>query len=619
MGKHLDIDIDQIKEYWETTSLSIQEIADRMNTKYDNIRSRIKKYNFIRPDNLKQEADNKRISRMVATNKTKDTAETKISLSKQQIIMNCCICGKEFELSYAQKQSYISQGKREFVCSKECKSKYNKLKFTQARPKVLCCICGKEFELSSNQLTKYNKGQTEFYCSQSCIMKKSLNNIDFVKRKITAQALYNDTDWVAARAYKAKQTSLQKYGVENPSQSDICKEKAKQTKLERYGDANYNNRIKMFQTMKNNNFDIYASRPNVGKKVSQAWKNKSEEEKANIKKKLSQANTKAHNEMTLHKKLEIAIKLSESQKKRWEETSDEEKAEIFKKVFNHPNNSVRVISKLNRDIADILRINELEFQLGRYSYDLKKNNMLIEIDPTYTHNCLVGTWYGGNPKTKEYHRDKTQYAIDNGYKCIHIFDWDNISKISYLLQDKQTLYARKLNIRSVSLDICNEFINKYHLQNSCKGQEVRLGLYLNNELVEIMTFGKPRYNKNYEWELLRLCTKPEYKIVGGAEKLFKHFISKYNPSSIISYCDFSKFSGEVYTRLGFKQKGSITPSKHWSKGNKHITDNLLRQRGYDQLFNANYGKGTSNEELMIENGWLPIYDCGQITFVWREG
>ena len=72
MGKHLDLDIDQIKEYWETTSLSIQEIADRMNTKYDNIRSRIKKYNFIRPDNLKQEADNKRISRMVSTNKTKD-------------------------------------------------------------------------------------------------------------------------------------------------------------------------------------------------------------------------------------------------------------------------------------------------------------------------------------------------------------------------------------------------------------------------------------------------------------------------------------------------------------------------------------------------------------------
>lgn len=53
------------------------------------------------------------------------------------------------------------------------------------------------------------------------------------------------------------------------------------------------------------------------------------------------------------------------------------------------------------------------------------------------------------------------------------------------------------------------------------------------------------------------------------------------------------------------------PRRIWSKGNKMITDNLLNQRGYDQLFSTNYGKGTSNESLMINNGWLPIYDCGQ--------
>ena len=133
-----------------------------------------------------------------------------------------------------------------------------------------------------------------------------------------------------------------------------------------------------------------------------------------------------------------------------------------------------------------------------------------------------------------------------------------------------------------------------------------------------MTFGKPRYNKNYEWELLRLCSHKDFKVVGGAEKLFKHFLEMQSPNSIISYCDYSKFSGEVYNRLGFKQKGNPKPSKHWSRGEEHITDNLLRQRGYDQLFNANYGKGTSNEQLMLENGWLPIYDCGQLVFIWDK-
>lgn len=61
-------------------------------------------------------------------------------------------------------------------------------------------------------------------------------------------------------------------------------------------------------------------------------------------------------------------------------------------------------------------------------------------------------------------------------------------------------------------------------------------------------------------------------------------------------------------------KPTLTTQKIWSKGNIRITDNLLRQRGYDQLFKTTYGKGTNNEQLMLNNGWLPIYDCGQSVY-----
>ena len=133
-----------------------------------------------------------------------------------------------------------------------------------------------------------------------------------------------------------------------------------------------------------------------------------------------------------------------------------------------------------------------------------------------------------------------------------------------------------------------------------------------------MTFGKPRYNKKYEWELLRLCSHPDYIVVGGAERLFKHFIKNYDPQSIISYCDTSKFTGNVYNRLGFVLSTINKPSKIWSKGKTYVTDNLLRQHGYDRLFKTNYGKGTSNEQLMIDNGWLSIYDCGQATYLYTK-
>ena len=132
-----------------------------------------------------------------------------------------------------------------------------------------------------------------------------------------------------------------------------------------------------------------------------------------------------------------------------------------------------------------------------------------------------------------------------------------------------------------------------------------------------MTFGKPRYNKNYEWELLRLCTHKDYKVVGGSERLWKHFLKKLNPKSIISYCDNSKFSGEVYERLGMKLKEAQQPSCNWSKGKRRITQNLLNQRGADQLIGTNYGKGTSNRDIMIKNKWLEVYDCGQNIWIYN--
>ena len=164
-------------------------------------------------------------------------------------------------------------------------------------------------------------------------------------------------------------------------------------------------------------------------------------------------------------------------------------------------------------------------------------------------------------------------------------------------------------------------MNKYHCQNTCKNQKVRIGLYYNNEIVAIMTFGSPRYNKKFSWELLRLCFHKDFEIVGGTQKMFKYFIHNYNPQNIISYCDNSKFGGSIYTKLGFtlhviKNK----PSKHWynCKTKIHITDNLLRQRGFDQLFNEHYGKNIDNEELMRMNGFVEIYDAGQSVYEWSK-
>lgn len=86
------------------------------------------------------------------------------------------------------------------------------------------------------------------------------------------------------------------------------------------------------------------------------------------------------------------------------------------------------------------------------------------------------------------------------------------------------LYARNLTVRDITNNEAQEFQNKYHLQNGVNSN-VNIGLFDNNELVSSISFSTPRFNSEFQYEITRYCTKSGIGIVGGAEKLFKHFIN----------------------------------------------------------------------------------------------
>ena len=75
-----------------------------------------------------------------------------------------------------------------------------------------------------------------------------------------------------------------------------------------------------------------------------------------------------------------------------------------------------------------------------YQYDFKINNLLIEINPSVTHNITRGIRNGQAPvKDKYYHKRKSMFAAEHGYICICIWDWidksDIINKIKYNYYD----------------------------------------------------------------------------------------------------------------------------------------------------------------------------------------
>lgn len=501
------------------------------------------------------------------------------------------------------------------ICHKEFIPLHNAQKICNDEHYTKCAICDNLVHLTKYNTSKYLKG-TKLTCCKECaieLMKetnlKKYGNIcsaqnTEIRAKIEEhyQKTYGGNSPFCDK--EIQKLSLEKRKNKTEQEKAEIKNKIKRTNLERYGNENYNNPEQFKSTMQ--------------KKYGVNYTNESLElkQKQQNTMKLRYGNKSSFSNKLLHSKMMEKAK-----------QTNLERYGVPYYVMTEECKSCgkNIISKTNKDFMQKLEDNnipyEKEFSLQSYSYDIKVDNILIEIDPTYTHNSTIGPYYknkNGSPKNIYYHRDKSSIAKENNYHCIHIFDWDDKEKIINMLKDKQKIYARTCKLKEVSKVDIDNFLDSYHLQNTCKGQIVRLGLYYKDELIQVMTFGKPRYNKNYEWELLRLCTKFEYKVIGGSEKLFKYFIDNFKPESIISYCDLSKFIGSVYEKLGFSLIKISNPSCHWSKNNLMITNNLLNQRGYDQLFGTNYGKGTSNKDLMIENGWKEVYDCGQASYVWKR-
>ena len=239
-------------------------------------------------------------------------------------------------------------------------------------------------------------------------------------------------------------------------------------------------------------------------------------------------------------------------------------------------------------------------------------------------------WHSSESVDKKYHQQKTIACARKGIQLIHIFEyeWDNLNKqlkLEKLLKSKFTapdnvIYARNTELRTVSDEESKEFLNKYHLQGYTYSR-IKLGLYHDNELVSLLTLGNPRFNSNYSYEIIRYCKHPDYAVTGGIEKLFKHFKDRYKPDSIITYTDFSKFNGKIYTRIGFKyiQQNPVTePNYVWINEKNNLV--LTRYKTQKQKL-LKLGLGTEDQsetEIMRSNGYIQIFDCGNIKLEWKD-
>lgn len=129
-----------------------------------------------------------------------------------------------------------------------------------------------------------------------------------------------------------------------------------------------------------------------------------------------------------------------------------------------------------------------------------------------------------------------------------------------------------------------------------------------------MTFGKPNFNNNYKWELLRFCSKINTCVIGGASRLLKSFTNQYK-GDIISYSDNMISDGNVYCKLGFTMSHHVPPTYYYYRsGIKQLMHRSFAKRKNLPNIVQNFDPSKTEKQNMMDDGWLRYYDAGKIAW-----
>lgn len=359
---------------------------------------------------------------------------------------------------------------------------------------------------------------------------------------------------------KGKQTRLRLYGFENYNNTS----QSRKTKRERYGNENYNNREKAKRT--------YPTQTEVSIRKQKEthfknWLNK-------FKEKMEKCNCTVTETDGYHVNLKCntckqefsLVKPALNNCLRWN-------------VFNicptcFPSTKT---SRAEKDLFAFIRsLNEAcspndKTVLGRKEIDVYVPDKKIgfEYDGLFWHSI---------ERTGSSLLEKTELCEAKGIQLIHIFEDEWLfkqdivkSRISGLLGHNEKIYARLCECKEIANKEAEEFLNKNHLQGSCVSK-YRYGLYYKDRLLSVMTFGKSRFKKD-EFELLRFANTLNVNVIGGASKLFKHFLNDHKDiNTVITFADRRWSQGHVYEKMGFERIDTIKPNMFYIlKGRQRVS------------------------------------------------
>jgi len=493
--------------------------------------------------------------------------------------------------------------------------------------KAKCDICGNETEISLNRYYLNTKNLSTYYaCSRKCSEEKN---------KSTVLSKYGVNNVSNSEIIKDKkiETCLKNFGVEYPQQSKEVFEKGKKTKLEKYGDENYTN----IEKSKITNLERYGVEyPSQNIEISRKMK---ENQFLSFKNSFDKGLYKSEI-IKKYKNIFIGYKSNGQYEFKCDCGQDHNFTIDYKLFWNRIKANSILCTECNEISKNVsgLEIQLVNFILENYKGEIKLNNKdiispyeldiyLPDLKLAFEFNGLF--WHNELNKENNYHLNKTEECEKQEIQLIHIYEDDWIYKqdiVKSIILNKiglisTKIFARNCDIKNnINIKDVKNFLEKNHIEGYINSK-IKIGLFYDNELVSLMTFGSRRIamgkksTKENEYELLRFCNKLNTNIVGGASKLFNYFIKNYNPSIIITYADRSFSKGNLYNKLGFEFVEKTQPNYYY------IIDGIRKYRfnfRKDKLMKEGYDSNKTEHQIMLERKIYRIYNSGNLKFTYKN-
>jgi len=419
---------------------------------------------------------------------------------------------------------------------------------------------------------------------------------------------------------KIIKTNLDRYGTKSPTQSNEVKYKKEQTNISRYGFPtpleSPNIIEKRIITVRSNKLKkLLPILKNFQYELLEEYKGIYSEEETKKQKKYNIKHTRCGNifqdDLQLVPRCPLCYPLIGTV------TSIKEN---YYRYFIEDELKINVLP----NYRDLIKNKETGkwFEVDIYSQEFK---CAFEFNGLYTHSLGDHTRKNGYRLniTKNYHKLKTEAALDIGVKLYHM--WENVnpeiikSKISTVLgKTPKHYFARKLKFEGINNSDANIFYGFTHTQGSCLLFK-SFGLFLEKELLATISF---RVIDKSTLEIARFSTQLNTHIVGGFSKLFKNsikFIKKEYPAikKIVTYADRDwspDYKQTVYNKQGFIFLGDTGPSLFYTDFKKLYSRQHFQKYKLKEMFPATYNENLTEQQILALNKIYPIYNSGNWKF-----